>query len=185
MIISLAPKILPVILCFSERLTTTTVAVQNAMIETDSDEIASEVIANAINDDENEELHGSAVILNQDVTRGGVKVETGRDLNSGYIISRLSLANAQVTDIGNYTCRLTSWPKSNPNMRSLHDTISLHVLQGENTEAIQEASGGSFVHSSVTNLMTCSFPNLEDIWIFYCLPFSLLHWGITNVHLEL
>ena len=86
------------------------------------------------------EKTNNIVILNRDVTRGGVKVDTGRDSKSGYIISRLSLANAQITDIGNYTCRLSSWPSERPNMRGLHDTISVHVLQGENTEAIQQES---------------------------------------------
>ena len=91
------------------------------------------------------------VILNRDVTRGGVKVDTGRDSKSGYIISRLSLANAQITDIGNYTCRLSSWPSERPNMRGLHDTISVHVLQGENTEAIQqESNSASKSHIVVT-----------------------------------
>ena len=89
------------------------------------------------------EKTNNIVILNRDVTRGGVKVDTGRDSKSGYIISRLSLANAQITDIGNYTCRLSSWPSERPNMRGLHDTISVHVLQGENTEAIQQESNSA------------------------------------------
>ena len=84
----------------------------------------------------------SIVILNQDVTRGGVKVDTGRDSKTGYVISRLSLINAQVTDIGNYTCRLSSWPQTKPNTKGLYDTISVHVLQGENTEAIQQEANG-------------------------------------------
>ena len=89
------------------------------------------------------EKTNNIVILNRDVTRGGVKVDTGRDSKSGYLISRLSLANAQITDIGNYTCRLSSWPSERPNMRGLHDTISVHVLQGENTEAIQQESNSA------------------------------------------
>ena len=110
------------------------------------------------------------VILNRDVTRGGVKVDTGRDSKSGYIISRLSLANAQITDIGNYTCRLSSWPSERPNMRGLHDTISVHVLQGENTEAIQqESNSASKCHIGVT------FSAMPLHQIFYHICWALVY----------
>ena len=88
----------------------------------------------------NAENGKNIVILNQDVTRGGVKVDTGRDSATGYIISRLSLVNAKNTDIGNYTCRLSNLPYTKQNARGLHDTIAVHVLQGENTKAIQRAN---------------------------------------------
>ena len=76
------------------------------------------------------------VILNKDVTRGGVRVVTGKDKLSGHLVSELSLSKARMSDIGNYTCRLSSVPP-NGDQRGLYDTISVHVLQGENTEAIQ------------------------------------------------
>ena len=113
--------------------------------ETSSDEYKNET--DIKNTNSKIEKTNNIVILNRDVTRGGVKVDTGRDSKSGYIISRLSLANAQITDIGNYTCRLSSWPSERPNMKGLHDTISVHVLQGENTEAIQqESNSASKIH---------------------------------------
>ena len=103
------------------------------------------------------EKTNNIVILNRDVTRGGVKVDTGRDSKSGYLISRLSLANAQITDIGNYTCRLSSWPSERPNLRGLHDTISVHVLQGENTEAIQQESNSATRSHFVINFDAMTF----------------------------
>ena len=90
------------------------------------------------------------MILNQDVTRGGVKVDTGRDPKTGYIISRLRLANVQLSDIGNYTCRLSSWPRAKPNTKGLFDTISVHVLQGENTKAIHQEANGAPCKSTVS-----------------------------------
>ena len=118
--------------------------------ETSSDEYKNETDIENTSHSKIEKTN-NIVILNRDVTRGGVKVDTGRDSKSGYIISRLSLANAQITDIGNYTCRLSSWPSERPNMRGLHDTISVHVLQGENTEAIQqESNSASKSHIVVT-----------------------------------
>ena len=116
------------------------------------------------------------VILNRDVTRGGVKVDTGRDSKSGYIISRLSLANAQITDIGNYTCRLSSWPSERPNMRGLHDTISVHVLQGENTEAIQQESNSATRTHIVLTFDELAFYSVfhQTCWILvYMTPFTL------------
>jgi hypothetical protein len=103
------------------------------------------------------------VILNQDVTRGGVKVDTGRDSKTGFLISRLSLVNAQLTDIGNYTCRLSSWPQAKPNTKGLYDTISVHVLQGENTEAIQEANSASTMYTPIS-ILIFSVQIIE--WIF-------------------
>ena len=111
------------------------------------------------------------VILNQDVTRGGVKVETGRDSETGFIISRLSLINAQLTDIGNYTCRLSSWPEARPNTKGLYDTISVHVLQGENTEAIQQEANGA---SSIETLSCLRSKNLV-VFVHCCVFISLYY----------
>ena len=111
------------------------------------------------------------VILNQDVTRGGVKVETGRDSETGFIISRLSLINAQLTDIGNYTCRLSSWPEARPNTKGLYDTISVHVLQGENTEAIQQEANGA---SSIKTLSCLRSKNL--VAFVHCCVFISLYY---------
>ena len=122
------------------------------------------------------EKTNNIVILNRDVTRGGVKVDTGRDSKSGYIISRLSLANAQITDIGNYTCRLSSWPSERPNMRGLHDTISVHVLQGENTEAIQQESNSASRSHIVITFNTMPFHPIfnHTCWILvYMILFTL------------
>ena len=95
------------------------------------------------------------------MTRGGVKVETERDRKTGYIISRLSLIKAQLTDIGNYTCRLSSWQQTAYNMKGLYDTISVHVLEGENTKAIQEASGVS--HTIPFNIFVRQFSKFKSI----------------------
>ena len=122
------------------------------------------------------EITNNIVILNRDVTRGGVKVDTGRDSKSGYIISRLSLANAQITDIGNYTCRLSSWPSERPNMRGLHDTISVHVLQGENTEAIQQESNSATRSHFVISFDAMTFYLIvhQTCWILvYMILFTL------------
>ncbi len=85
---------------------------------------------------------GEVAVLNQDVTRGGVKVVTGRDADSGQVVSRLSLARARASDTGNYTCRLVILPREAARRTGLKDTVSLHVLRGENTEAIQSRGGG-------------------------------------------
>ena len=80
--------------------------------------------------------------LHRDVERGGVKVDTGMDVKSGFLFSRISLASAKVSDAGNYTCRLGGLPRgvlgSYPH---LEDTIVVHVLEGEITKAIH---GGAF-----------------------------------------
>ena len=110
--------------------------------ETDSDNFQNGTFEGVLNT-QNDKSSRNIVILNQDVTRGGVKVDTGRDSKTGYIISRLSLVNAKITDIGNYTCRLSSLPNTKQNAKGLHDTISVHVLQGENTKAIQGANEAS------------------------------------------
>ena len=78
----------------------------------------------------------SVVVLNRDVTRGGVMIFTGRDKLTGQMVSQLRLNKARVSDVGNYTCRLSSLPPDG-DQRGLFDTISVHVLQGENTEEIK------------------------------------------------
>ena len=52
------------------------------------------------------------------------------------MVSRLSLARARAEDTGNYTCRLARMPRK-ASRKGLTDTITVHVLRGENTEAIQ------------------------------------------------
>ena len=130
---------------------------------------------NEINDiSDSEKNNNNIVILNQDVTRGGVKVDTGRDSKTGYLISRLSLINAQVTDIGNYTCRLSSWPQARPNTKGLYDTISVHVLQGENTEAIQqEANGVSQIKT--LDMLLSKFNKFSGICPSLCIVLFLSH----------
>ena len=66
-------------------------------------------------------------------------MDTGRDAESATVVSRLSLARAMAEDTGNYTCRLAKMPRKGS--KGLTDTITVHVLRGENTEAIQ---GGLF-----------------------------------------
>ena len=90
--------------------------------------------------------------LHRDVNRGGVKVETGIDNRSGYLISRISLASARKSDAGNYTCRLGGVPadilRSYPR---LEDTIVLHVLEGEITKAIHSNEANRlFLSKSIT-----------------------------------
>ena len=77
-----------------------------------------------------------AHILNRDVSRGGVRIVTGREEDTGLLISRLSLVKARASDTGNYTCRLMSVPENPLRRQGLADTIAVHVLKGENTEAI-------------------------------------------------
>lgn len=52
------------------------------------------------------------------------------------MVSRLSLARARAEDTGNYSCRLAKMPRR-ASRKGLTDTITVHVLRGENTEAIQ------------------------------------------------
>ena len=133
--------------------------------ETDSDNFQNGTFEGVLNT-QNHESSRNIVILNQDVTRGGVKVDTGRDSKTGYIISRLSLVNAKITDIGNYTCRLSSLPNTKQNAKGLHDTISVHVLQGENTKAIQganEASKPCLIMDSYILLAQLTFCLLANI----------------------
>ena len=98
--------------------------------------------------------------LHRDVTRGGVKVETGMDERTGYLISRISLASARKSDAGNYTCRLGGVPpdilRSYPR---LQDTIVLHVLEGEMTKAIH--SNGA-VNKQLTRVNKMS---LSILWM--------------------
>jgi len=78
-------------------------------------------------------------VLNQDVLRGGVKVDTGRDSDEDLVLSRLSLARAKASDTGNYTCALSGpMPDKGPRdaWRGLTDTVAVHVIRAENTEAI-------------------------------------------------
>lgn len=80
--------------------------------------------------------------LHRDVERGGVKVDTGMDEKSGYLISRISLASARVSDTGNYTCRLGSVPSEiRQKYHRLQDTIVVHVLEGDITKAIHHSAG--------------------------------------------
>ena len=57
------------------------------------------------------------------------------------MVSRLSLARARAEDTGSYTCRLARMPRKRKgkaaSRQGLTDTITVHVLRGENTEAIQ------------------------------------------------
>eukprot|EP00095_Tigriopus_kingsejongensis_P008541 snap_masked-scaffold81_size397536-processed-gene-2.12 protein:Tk08541 transcript:snap_masked-scaffold81_size397536-processed-gene-2.12-mRNA-1 annotation:"GI21707" len=82
-------------------------------------------------------------ILNRDTIRGGVKIDTGRDEDSGFLLSVLRLDNAQPSDTGNYTCHLRNQPEDVQVRHGLSDTISVHVLKAENTEAIYSGSLGS------------------------------------------
>lgn len=76
--------------------------------------------------------------------RGGVKVETGMDEKSGYLISRISLASARVSDTGNYTCRLGGVPiEIQQSYPRLQDTITVHVLDGDITKAIHHSTAGT------------------------------------------
>ncbi len=93
-------------------------------------------------------------ILNMDVTRGGVRVVTGREPDAGWIVSRLSLAWARAGDAGNYTCTLTGVPPALKYTAGLSDTVYVHVLQGDNTEAIY--SKGSARSSSMLLLLLFS-----------------------------
>ena len=82
--------------------------------------------------------------LHRDVERGGVKVDTGMEEKSGYLISRISLANARVSDTGNYTCRLGGVPEQILKIYPrLQDTILVHVLEGDITKAIHHSSSGT------------------------------------------
>ena len=67
-------------------------------------------------------------------------MDTGRDAESATVVSRLSLARARAEDTGNYTCRLAKMPRKES--KGLTDTIAVHVLRGENTEAIQGGLAG-------------------------------------------
>ena len=66
-------------------------------------------------------------------------MDTGREAESGTVVSRLSLARAREEDTGNYSCRLAKMPtrRAAASKNGLTDTVTVHVLRGENTEAIQ------------------------------------------------
>ncbi|XP_055695746.1 fibroblast growth factor receptor 3-like [Lutzomyia longipalpis] len=91
--------------------------------------------------------HGQRM-LNYDTSRGGISVKT--DLKIGGAVSRLYIANANRYDSGNYTCALADVAMN---------TVTVHVLNGENPAAMQH--GGSprwtpiawaTVFSSITHL---------------------------------
>ncbi len=66
--------------------------------------------------------------FSQDVTRGGVKVDTGRDEATGDIVSRLSLARAVPGDTGNYSCHLLDRPRgAHGDIRGLSDQVVFFV----------------------------------------------------------
>ena len=70
-------------------------------------------------------------------------MDTGREAESGTVVSRLSLARAREEDTGNYSCRLAKMPKRRAASKNgLTDTVTVHVLRGENTEAIQGGPTG-------------------------------------------
>ena len=109
--------------------------------------------------------------LHRDVTRGGVKVETGIDERSGYLISRISLASARKSDAGNYTCRLGGVPPDiSRSYPRLQDTIVLHVLEGEMTKAIH--SNGA-VKKQLTNVNKMSLLSL--LWVMLSLYCSVVN----------
>lgn len=87
-------------------------------------------------------------ILNEDIRRGGVKIDTGRDKVTGQLHSKLLLHKATDADSGNYTCKLMSYPEDVSDRRGLSDTRTVHVLKAQNTEAIQ-SSGQSGLRSSL------------------------------------
>ena len=98
-------------------------------------------------------------VFNKDVVRGGVKVDTGREMESGYVISKLSLAFASTSDTGNYSCRLENVPKKElkRHERTLVDYVFVHVLKGETTEAIQSLAVGLLTNMATLNLLGCVF----------------------------
>ena len=71
-------------------------------------------------------------------------MDTGREAESGTVVSRLSLARAREEDTGNYSCRLAKMPtrRAAASKNGLTDTVTVHVLRGENTEAIQGGPTG-------------------------------------------
>ncbi len=88
-------------------------------------------------------------VLHRDVERGGVKVDTGTDSKTGFLVSLISLASASVGDTGNYTCRLGGVPPEMlENYPGIEDTIVVHVLQGDNTEAIHSGAESDSKHLS-------------------------------------
>lgn len=93
--------------------------------------------------------------------RGGVKVDTGIDDKSGYLISKISLASAKTSDTGNYTCRLGGVPvgvlQSYPR---LQDTIAVHVLEGDITKAIHHSHSAVKLKTSLLVLFL-SFISLQ------------------------
>lgn len=79
------------------------------------------------------------ITLNNDIVRGGVKIDTGLDEDTGLLLSRLKLFRARESDTGSYTCRLVNLPltgKTELQSMNLSDTISVFVIRGENSEAI-------------------------------------------------
>lgn len=92
-------------------------------------------------------------VLNRDVTRGGVRVETSRDLETGLVVSKLSVAKAVMEDTGSYTCQLSGLPEGK-NHSGLMDTVSVHVLRGENTKAIHSNRATGSLAFSVLLLLS-------------------------------
>ena len=102
-------------------------------------------------------------------------MDTGREAESGTVVSRLSLARAREEDTGNYSCRLAKMPtrRAAASKNGLTDTVTVHVLRGENTEAIQ---GGAAVLGQEIELIQ------KAVSFAY---FQQLIFGVSNVILLL
>ncbi|XP_055695754.1 fibroblast growth factor receptor 3-like isoform X2 [Lutzomyia longipalpis] len=90
--------------------------------------------------------HGQRM-LNYDTSRGGISVKT--DLKIGGAVSRLYIANANRYDSGNYTCALADVAMN---------TVTVHVLNGENPAAMQHGSSARWTPLAWSTLLTF-FPN--------------------------
>ncbi|XP_069175905.1 obscurin [Procambarus clarkii] len=80
-----------------------------------------------------------ATVLAFNTSRGGISVKG--DMTSGFIASRLYVAHAAPTDSGRYSCWYANYTS---------DTVTVHVIAGENSAAMQHdalpetpASGGA------------------------------------------
>ncbi|XP_071521577.1 uncharacterized protein [Panulirus ornatus] len=89
-------------------------------------------------------------ILTYNTSRGGISVKG--DASSGYIRSRLYVADASPSDSGLYSCWYDNYTS---------DSVAVHVLAGENSAAMQhdalpDPSSETPTSPSCTSCLTCS-----------------------------
>ncbi|XP_042226399.1 vitellogenin-2-like [Homarus americanus] len=132
--------------------------------------------------------------LTYNTSRGGISVKG--DANAGYIRSRLYVANAAPSDSGLYSCWYSNYTS---------DTVTVHVIAGENSQAMQHdglpgstsSTGGPPIHYHhyhrlllpsfclAALVLTCHNTRRLDLlllFLFFLLLLLLLYTSIPFCH---